>query len=105
MDKYFYSIGEVAEILGESPSLVRFWTDSFPKFVRPQRGSNGNRIYLAKDIEMLKQIHLLVKVEGYTLEGAAKRLRGEVKGIGDKAKALESLKAIRSQLVEIRKSL
>ena len=56
-------------------------------------------------METFKHIHLLVKVEGLTLEGAAKRLRGERKDVINKTKVLESLKGIRQQLAEIRAEL
>ncbi len=105
MEKFLYSIGEVAEILGENTSLVRFWSNSFPKFFKPHRNAKGDRSYTRKEVETFRQIHYLVKVEGYTLEGAAKQLKENTKGAFRKAKALESLKAIRRQLVEIRKSL
>lgn len=105
MEKYFYTVGEVAEILGESTSLVRFWANEFPKFIRPQRNAKGNRLFSKDDIETFKHIHILVKVEGLTLEGAAKRLKGERKGVINKAKVLESLKDIRQQLSEIRSEL
>jgi DNA-binding transcriptional MerR regulator len=105
MEKYFYTVGEVAEILGESTSLVRFWANEFPKFIKPQRNAKGNRLFSKDDVETFKHIHLLVKVEGLTLEGAAKRLKGEKKGVVNKAKVLESLKDIRQQLSEIRAEL
>ncbi|MBE6237759.1 MAG: MerR family transcriptional regulator [Bacteroidales bacterium] len=105
MEKYFYTVGEVAEILGESTSLVRFWANEFPKFIRPQRNAKGNRLFSKDDVETFKHIHILVKVEGLTLEGAAKRLKGERKGVINKAKVLESLKDIRQQLSEIRSEL
>lgn len=105
MEKYFYTIGEVAEILGESPSLVRFWSNEFPKFIRPQRNAKGNRLFTVQDVETFKHIHLLVKVEGLTLEGAAKRLKGDKKDLMNKSRVLESLKSIRQQLAEIREDL
>ena len=105
MEKYFYTVGEVAEILGESTSLVRFWANEFPKFIKPQRNAKGNRLFSKDDVETFKHIHLLVKVEGLTLEGTAKRLKGEKKGVVNKAKVLESLKDIRQQLSEIRAEL
>ena len=46
-----------------------------------------------------------VKVDGLTLEGAAKHLKGEKKGVVNKARVLESLKDIRQQLAEIRAEL
>ena len=61
MEKYLYTIGEVAEILGENVSLVRFWSNEFPKFIKPQRNAKGNRLYTKEDIETFKYIHLLVK--------------------------------------------
>ena len=105
MDKYFYTIGEVAEILGENPSLVRFWSNEFPKFIRPQRNAKGNRLFTKEDLQTFKHIHLLVKVEGLTLEGAAKRLKGDKKDVISKGKVLDSLKEIRQQLAEIRAEL
>ena len=105
MEKLFYTVGEVAEMIGESTSLVRFWANEFPKFIKPQRNAKGNRLFTKEDIETLKHIHLLVKVEGLTLEGAAKRLKGDRKEVMNKARVLESLKAIRTQLEEIRSEL
>ena len=105
MEKYLYTVGEVAEILGENTSLVRFWANEFPKFIRPQRNAKGNRLFTKEDVETFKHIHLLVKVEGLTLEGAAKRLKGEKKDVINKARVLETLKDIRQQLQEIRSDL
>lgn len=105
MEKYFYTVGEVADILGESTSLVRFWANEFPKYIKPQRNAKGNRLFSKDDVETFKHIHVLVKVEGLTLEGAAKRLKGDRKNVISKAKVLESLKAIRNQLAQIREEL
>lgn len=105
MEKYLYTIGEVAKILGESTSLVRFWANEFPKFIRPQRNAKGNRLFTREDVETFKHIHVLVKVEGLTLEGVAKRLKGDRKEIISKTRVLDSLKRIREQLDEIRKDM
>lgn len=105
MEKLFYTIGEVADILGESVSLVRFWSNSFPNLLKPRRNAKGNRQYTAADIDVLKQVHFLVKTQGMTLEGAAKTLKGSSAKVDKNVKALESLKEIRAQLVEIKKSL
>ncbi|MBR1405655.1 MAG: MerR family transcriptional regulator [Bacteroidales bacterium] len=105
MEKIYYTIGETAEILGESTSLVRFWTNSFEKFLNPRRNAKGNRIYTADEIDTLKQIHLLVKEQGMTLEGAARRLAEDRRSVDSRVKALDTLKEIRAQLAEIRSSL
>lgn len=105
MEKLYYSIGETAEILGESVSLVRFWTNSFPKLLKPRRNAKGNRQYTAADVELLKQIHYLVKDKGLTLEGAEKQLTAGKASVSNSVKALDSLKAIRAQLMEIKNSI
>ncbi|MBR5076616.1 MAG: MerR family transcriptional regulator [Bacteroidales bacterium] len=105
MEKLYYSIGEVAEALGESVSLVRFWSNSFPKLIKPQRNAKGNRQFTAADLETLKQIHYLVKDRGLTLEGAALQLSADRRPVDRSVKALESLKQIRAQLVEIKKNI
>lgn len=105
MEKLFYSISETAEILGESVSLVRFWSNSFPKLLKPRRNAKGNRQYTAEDIEVLKQIHYLVKDKGLTLEGAEKQLSASRAAVSNSVKAIESLKEIRAQLMEIKNSI
>ncbi|MBQ9476209.1 MAG: MerR family transcriptional regulator [Bacteroidales bacterium] len=105
MTKLYYSIGEVAAELGESISLVRFWTNSFPRLLKPQRTAKGNRQYTREDIETLKQVHFLVKEKGLTLEGAARQLAADRSKVDKSVKALDSLKAIRAQLVEIKQAL
>ena len=105
MEKFFYTIGEAAEILGENASLVRSWTNSFPKYLKPHRNAKGNRLYTAEDIEVLKQMHLLIKGQGMTLEGASRKLAADRKSVENRVKALNSLKAIRAQLEEIRAAL
>ena len=92
-------------MLGESTSCIRFWSDSFPKFIHPKRNAKGNRLFTKEDIDTFKHIQMLLKVEGLTIEGAAKRLRGDKKDVINKAKVLESLKGIRDQLLEIREEL
>ena len=61
--------------------------------------------FTKEDIETFKHIQMLLKVEGLTIEGAAKRLRGEKKDVINKSRVLESLKDIRQQLLEIREDL
>ncbi|MBO5634956.1 MAG: MerR family transcriptional regulator [Bacteroidales bacterium] len=105
MDKLYYTIGEVSQMLGESTSLVRFWSNSFPRYIKPKRNAKGNRLFTAEDVDCLKQIHLLVKEQGLTLEGASKKLAADRLKVEGRVKVLDSLKEIRSQLVEVRKSL
>lgn len=104
MNKLYYSIGEAADILGENVSLVRFWSDTFPKFIRPMRNAKGNRMFSADDVQTFRQIHYLVRT-GLTLEGAARRLRDDRAAVAAELKVLDSLKSIREQLLEVRASM
>lgn len=106
MGKMIFTMGEVAKELGENPSAIRYWSNYFEKFVKPQRNSKGNRLFHPEDVDTLKQIQFLLKVEGLTLEGTAQRLSSEKRqGVDRKVRALDILKGIRARLVALRKAL
>lgn len=105
MEKICYTIGEVARELGENTSTVRFWSDSFPKFIRPTRNAKGNRIFSPEDIDTLRLIQFLLKTERLTIEGTTKRLLEDRKGAERKYRVVESLLSIRDQLAEISKNI
>lgn len=105
MDKLYYTIGEVADILGENVTLVRFWANSFPRFIRPRRNAKGNRLFSKDDVECFRRIHFLVKVKGLTLEGAAKSLVSDRTSVENAMKVLDYLKSLKGQLEEIYRTL
>lgn len=107
MGRLFYKVGDIADGLGESPSLVRFWANKFPKLLKPSRDSKGDRVFVEDDFAMFKKIHYLVKTKGMTLDGAYKRLLADKQGdgLGSNVMVKEKLASIREQLVEVYKSL
>lgn len=105
MAKLLYTMGEVADILSEAPSAVRYWSNYFEKYVKPQRNAKGNRLYHPEDIETLKQIQFMVKKQGLTLDGAMQKMREDHRSVDRRVKALDSLKAIREQLVAVREAI
>lgn len=105
MAKMIYTMGEVAQLLGENPSAVRYWSNYFEKFVKPQRNAKGNRLYHPEDIDTLRQIQYLLKNQGLTLEGAVQRLTEDRRTVDKRMKAIEKLKDIRAQLVAVRQGL
>lgn len=76
LTKLYYSIGEVAEKLDVNTSLLRFWEKEF-QFEVSKKNKKGNRLFSLKEIEKINKIYQLVKVEGYTLEGAKKALKNK----------------------------
>ena len=105
MAKIIYTMGEVAEALGENTSAVRYWCNYFERFVHPVRNAKGNRLFHEEDLETLRQIRFLLKDRGMTLEGAMATLSEDRKSVESRVKVLESLKSIKAQLLEVRKSL
>jgi DNA-binding transcriptional MerR regulator len=80
IEKKYFTIGEVAEQLGVATSLLRFWEQEFPDYIKPGRyhkAGRKNRKYTLDDIEDVKKIYYLVKVRGFTLHGARTELRKE----------------------------
>ena len=61
-------------MLDVNTSLIRFWEKEFPT-VKPKKNKKGNRLFTAKEIVKIDKIYTLVKVKGYTLDGAKKALR------------------------------
>lgn len=92
-------------MLDESVSLVRFWSNSFPMFIRPARNAKGNRLFSPADVETFKLIHFLIRDCGMTLEGAARHLKEDRRPVESKVRAIQILKEIRQQLVQVRDGL
>lgn len=75
-EKRYYGIGEVARAFDVNTSLIRFWEKEFD-VIQPKKNAKGNRKFTPKDIQNLELIYHLVKVRGFTLEGAKTHLREE----------------------------
>ena len=87
VQKRYFSISEVAKMLEVKPSLLRFWEKQF-KQIAPKTNARGKRAYKQDDIDIIRRIYDLVKVQGLTLEGARKSLvarKGEAKERGVQA--------------------
>lgn len=104
VEKLFYSIGEVSDILGVNASLIRFWEKHFP-IINPKKNKKGNRLFTVKDIESLKLIYHLVKDQGMTLEGAQKRIKENKDGTEHNFEIIDRLTKVREMLVEVSSKL
>jgi len=71
--KLYYRIGEVSEIVGVQPHVLRYWETEF-RSIRPQKSSKGQRVYSRRDVEKLLRVKDLLKNQGFTIAGARKRL-------------------------------
>lgn len=105
IEKLYYTIGEVAGMLDENTSLVRFWAQKFPEFIRPARNKKGNRLFTAQDVTNFKMIHFLVKERGMTLEGASRRMKDNKEGVDRRVDVVEMLNNIKERLEAVSASL
>lgn len=92
-ERVYYSIAEVSNILDVKPHVLRYWEQEFDS-LRPKRTPRGVRRYRKDDIELLKRIKQLVWTEGYTVDGANKRLAEERKGEAKPRNSSEILRRI-----------
>ena len=72
--KTWFSIGQVNAVTGIPKSTIRFWEKEFSDFLVPLRTTGNQRRYDTRTVAILKQINQLVNEEGYTLDGAKRKL-------------------------------
>ena len=73
MDKVFYKIGEVSEMTGLAPYVLRFWEAEFPT-LHPQKSRGNQRLYTRAEIDTILRIKQLLYEERLTIAGARKRI-------------------------------
>ena len=77
-DRLYFRIGDVSELLGVEPYVLRFWETEFP-MLQPKKGSTGHREYKRKDVALLLEIKRLLYDEGFTIPGARKALKDKAR--------------------------
>jgi DNA-binding transcriptional MerR regulator len=106
--KLYYRIGEVAELVGVEPHVLRYWEREF-RTIRPAKSARGQRVYSRRDVESLMRVRELLYAEGFTIAGAKKRLQhgaepeADKPGEGerpqdDRGRTRETLLALRAEI-------
>lgn len=104
--KVYYRIGEVAQLVGVKPTVLRYWESEFPT-LKPTKSKTQQRLYRLRDVEMVESIKQLLYDEGLTIDGARKRLR-EIKRSAKPARQPSipvGERRYRTALVHIRKEI
>jgi DNA-binding transcriptional MerR regulator len=104
IEKKYYSIGEVAQMFKVAPSLIRYWEGEF-NIIKPKKDKKGNRRFTNEDIKNIKYIYQLVKVKGFTLQGAQEVIKKDQNVAIDKPSMIHKLEELKDFLIEIRESL
>lgn len=99
-ERVYYSIGEVAEMFKVSTSLIRFWEKEFD-VLKPHKNKKGNRLFTARDVKNLHIIYNLVKVKGYTLQGAREAIKADFEGLDRNITLLQTLGNMHKMLQEL----
>src|SRR6478609_863211 len=77
-DKLYFKIGEVSDLLGVEPYVLRYWETEF-SVLSPKKSGTGHRLYRRKDVELLLRIKHLLYEKKFTIEGARQTLQAESK--------------------------
>ena len=114
-NKLYFKIGEVSQITGMEPYVIRYWESEF-KSIRPSRTQSNQRVYRRKDVESILEIKRMLYEEKLTIAGARRKLQD--KRVQDKKQLdldftakkerldqLAILKEIKEELIALRKIL
>jgi DNA-binding transcriptional MerR regulator len=98
----FYSIGEVCALTDLKPHVLRYWESQF-RFLNPAKNRSGNRVYKAREVELIMLVKHLLYNEKYTIEGARQRIdqyrrSGELKPSARRAFEAQMLQEVREEL-------
>lgn len=97
-DKLFYKIGEISEIAGIEPHVLRYWESEF-SFLKPRKNKTGQRVYTRKDLDIVLQIKGLLYKEKYTIAGVKKKFTGN--SSPKNTVSIKTIQGVRKRLKEI----
>ncbi len=104
IERIYWTIGEVAEQLEVNTSLLRYWEKEFG-MLRPKRTGKGDRLYTKDDIAKVREIQVLLKDKGFTIQGAKDQLRGSRGQVDNTQELVDRLRRVRSELLALREEL
>ena len=103
-EKIYFKIGEVSEIVGVEPYVLRYWETEFD-LLRPSKAPSKHRLYKKRDVELLLDIKRLLYSEGFTIEGARRKLKETKKEDKDELKLPLAEQKYRNALVKLKRDL
>ena len=97
--KRYFTIGEVSELCGVKPHVLRYWEQEFPQ-LKPVKRRGNRRYYQRHDVIMIRQIRSLLYEQGFTIGGARQQLSGDG-AKGDVTQTQQIIKQLQSELEEV----
>ena len=80
--KRYFTIGEVSELCGVKPYVLRYWEQEFTQ-LRPMKRRGNRRYYQHHEVLLVRRIRELLYDQGFTISGARNRLGDAAGGRGD----------------------
>jgi DNA-binding transcriptional MerR regulator len=97
--KRYFTIGEVSELCGVKPHVLRYWEQEFPQ-LKPLKRRGNRRYYQRQDVILIRQIRSLLYEHGFTIGGARQRLSGEEARV-DVNQSQQIIRQLRVELEEV----
>jgi DNA-binding transcriptional MerR regulator len=97
--KRYFTIGEVSELCGVKPHVLRYWEQEFPQ-LNPVKRRGNRRYYQRHDVLMVRQIRSLLYEQGFTIGGARQQLSGDSAKL-DASQSHQIIRQLRTELEEI----
>ena len=94
--KRYFTIGEVSELCGVKPHVLRYWEQEFPQ-LKPLKRRGNRRYYQRQDVILIRQIRGLLYEHGFTIGGARQRLSGD-EAKSDLSQSQQVIRQIRTEL-------
>jgi len=97
--KRYFTIGEVSELCGVKPHVLRYWEQEFLQ-LKPVKRRGNRRYYQRHDVILIRQIRSLLYDQGFTIGGARQQLTGE-QAKDDTNQSQQVIRQLRNELEEI----
>jgi DNA-binding transcriptional MerR regulator len=97
--KRYFTIGEVSELCGVKPHVLRYWEQEFPT-LKPVKRRGNRRYYQRHDVILIRQIRSLLYEQGYTIGGARQKLSG-LSVRQDTTQSQQLVRQVRRELEEL----
>jgi DNA-binding transcriptional MerR regulator len=97
--KRYFTIGEVSELCGVKPHVLRYWEQEFPH-LKPLKRRGNRRYYQRQDVILIRQIRSLLYEHGFTIGGARQRLSGEEAKV-DVSQSQQIIRQLRTELEDV----